>query len=255
MKLNASALKWLALCCMVTDHVAYFFGLPVQLRWVGRLAAPIFLFFVVEGFCHTRSLKKYLLRMYAVAVTMGFINAVLAAAGGSWREDHITPTNSICSTFFLLLVMLQGVRMLEQQHPVGLLLLAAPFAVHYGATALLNEVNAKLLLTTVLPSPICSEGGVSFLAMGILLYLLQGDRRWQLGGFAAVTVGIFILPYLAAGATLGWLFFAGYQWMQIFAVVPLALYSGEKGESPRWFFYLFYPAHIYLLYFISVAAV
>ena len=56
MKLNASALKWLALCCMVLDHVAYFFGLPVPLRWVGRLAAPIFLFFVVEGFCHTHDL-------------------------------------------------------------------------------------------------------------------------------------------------------------------------------------------------------
>lgn len=255
MKLNASALKWLALCCMVLDHAAYFFGLPVPLRWVGRLAAPIFLFLVVEGFCHTHDLKKYLLRMYAVAVTMGCINAVLAAVGGSWREDHPTPTNSICATFFLLLVMLYGLRLLEERHPAGLLLMVAPFAVHYIAAALLDESAAKLLLTTVLPSPICSEGGVSFLAMGLLLYLLRSDRRWQLDGFAAATVAFFVLPYLAAGATPGWLLFAGYQWMQLFAVVPLALYSGEKGRTPRWFFYLFYPAHIYLLYFISVAAV
>lgn len=252
MKLNASALKWLALCCMVADHVAYFFGLPVPLRWVGRLAAPIFLFLVVEGFCHTHDLKKYLLRMYAVAAGMGCINAVLAAAGG-WREDHLTPTNSICSTFFLLLVMLYGARLLEERHPAGLLFMVAPFAVHYTVAALLDGSAAKLLLTTVLPSPIYSEGGVSFLAMGLLLYLLRSCRRWQLGGFAAATLAFFVLPYLAAGATTSWMLFAGYQWMQIFAVIPLVLYSGEKGRSPRWFFYLFYPAHIYLLYFISAA--
>ena len=52
--LSASALKVLALFTMLLDHMAYYLYLPEPLRWVGRLAAPIFLFFVVEGFGRTK---------------------------------------------------------------------------------------------------------------------------------------------------------------------------------------------------------
>ena len=69
--LSASALKVLALFTMLLDHMAYYLYLPEPLRWVGRLAAPIFLFFVVEGFGRTRNYKKYLLRVYAVAWVWG----------------------------------------------------------------------------------------------------------------------------------------------------------------------------------------
>ena len=39
-----------------------------------------------------------------------------------------------------------------------------------------------------------------------------------------------------------------YQWMMVFAVLPLACYNGVRGSAPRWLFYVFYPAHIYLLW-------
>ena len=106
--LSASALKVLALFTMLLDHMAYYLYLPEPLRWVGRLAAPIFLFFVVEGFGRTRNYKKYLLRVYAVAAGMGITNALLRQYAGGLRPDGITPTNGICATFFLLLVILQG---------------------------------------------------------------------------------------------------------------------------------------------------
>ena len=44
------------------------------------------------------------------------------------------------------------------------------------------------------------------------------------------------------------LLFTYYQWMMVFAAIPLAMYNGERGNSPRWLFYWFYPAHVYLLW-------
>ena len=125
--LSASALKVLALFTMLLDHMAYYLYLPEPLRWVGRLAAPIFLFFVVEGFGRTRNYKKYLLRVYAVAVGMGITNALLRQYAGGLRPDGITPTNGICATFFLLLVILQGLKRMEQRRWDGILLVAGPF--------------------------------------------------------------------------------------------------------------------------------
>ncbi len=46
--------------------------------------------------------------------------------------------------------------------------------------------------------------------------------------------------------------FSNYQWMMIFAVPLLYLYNGKKGRGMKYLFYVFYPAHIYIFYIISV---
>ena len=143
--LSASALKVLALFTMLLDHMAYYLYLPEPLRWVGRLAAPIFLFFVVEGFGRTRNYKKYLLRVYAVAAGMGITNALLRQYAGGLRPDGITPTNGICATFVLLLVILQGLKRMEQRRWDGILLVAGPFVL-----PLLLEVYAFICMLVTL---------------------------------------------------------------------------------------------------------
>ncbi|WP_259718821.1 conjugal transfer protein TraX [Weissella confusa] len=45
--------------------------------------------------------------------------------------------------------------------------------------------------------------------------------------------------------------FSDYQWMMIFATPLLALYNGKQGRKDKWFFYIFYPTHIAVLYIIS----
>lgn len=41
------------------------------------------------------------------------------------------------------------------------------------------------------------------------------------------------------------------QWMMVFSIIPLFFYNGEKGRGDKNFFYIFYPAHIYLLYILA----
>ena len=47
------------------------------------------------------------------------------------------------------------------------------------------------------------------------------------------------------------LFFTDYQWMMIGALPFLLAYNGQKGKGCKYFFYFFYPIHIFLLYFIG----
>ena len=75
--INGSTLKWIAALSMLVDHFAVVFrrgsilaGSPLLtsgqyyfLRGVGRLAFPIYAFLLAEGFFHTRSVEKYLLRL------------------------------------------------------------------------------------------------------------------------------------------------------------------------------------------------
>lgn len=63
-----TALKGIAVVSMVLDHIYYFFGytgcIPTWCSMVGRLAAPLFLFCLVEGFVHTSNRKKYFFRVW-----------------------------------------------------------------------------------------------------------------------------------------------------------------------------------------------
>ena len=66
--MSAEVLKLIALLSMLIDHIgAALVSSPSQLytvcRKVGRLAFPIFAFFIVEGFIHTKNIKKYLFRL------------------------------------------------------------------------------------------------------------------------------------------------------------------------------------------------
>lgn len=62
-------LKLLAMLAMTADHIgAVFFPEIPLLRWIGRLAMLVLCFFIGEGLRHTRSPRRYLLRLTGFAL-------------------------------------------------------------------------------------------------------------------------------------------------------------------------------------------
>ncbi len=70
---TSNFLKIVAFVTMVIDHFAFYFNYLLNeetytlLRIIGRISMPIFAFLIVEGFSHTKNLKKYFFRLITFA--------------------------------------------------------------------------------------------------------------------------------------------------------------------------------------------
>lgn len=146
-----------------------------------------------------------------------------------------------------------------------------------GLFALISEIPYDLAFRgTVLEFG--SQNVFFTLCLGVvLMYVMQDGRNMAVriaelflvfwaAGFLRCDYGqkgiLLILVYylfreqrelqLLAGAFWNFLYGIGkIQNYGIFATAPLALYNGEKGPGLKYFFYLFYPAHLFLLYIIK----
>ncbi|MBR6916437.1 MAG: hypothetical protein IKN36_08760, partial [Clostridia bacterium] len=67
--LSANAVKIIAAISMTVDHVGVLlFPKVYVLRIIGRLAMPLFAWFIAEGMIRTRSPLRYFLRVFTLAV-------------------------------------------------------------------------------------------------------------------------------------------------------------------------------------------
>ena len=71
--LSGSSLKVIAMISLVIDHVAHYLMehgtvLYETMRYVGRIAFPVFAFLIAEGFIHTRSRYRYFFTLLGFAV-------------------------------------------------------------------------------------------------------------------------------------------------------------------------------------------
>ena len=267
--ISSSGLKWIALVLMVLDHIHYFFEytgrVPVWFSMAGRLSAPLFLFCLVEGFGHTHDRKKYFIKVYAIHLLMSGL-LFLMICGVLVRPDGFYPMNGMMTAFSILMIVFQGMDWIaEKRWGPGLAAVVLPLAWPILASMLMGMVPALQMPLSVLGYTLLPmwnsnpDAGVGTILTGILLYAFRKDRRVQAGAFAGFTMAFYFLLVLLAYSRLPafhWtmMFTQYYEWYGVLAALLMLCYNGQRGRGPKRFFYLFYPAHIYILYALSWAA-
>lgn len=172
--IDTFTLKMIAIVTMLIDHIGFVL-LPQYeiLRIIGRISFPIFAYTLVEGFIHTRDVKKYLIRLGALAL-ISEIPFDMAFFGGPLVLSH----QNVFFTLFLGILML----------------------------LVMNRVSNPLcrvlgvLSTMLLADFLCTDYGWLGLLM-ILWYYVFRDKKWiKYAGIAAIN--IFLMGYTQAYAPL-----------------------------------------------------
>ncbi len=265
---SGSGLKRIALVLMALDHIHYFFSftgwVPEWFSMLGRLSAPLFLFCAVEGFTHTRNRKKYFLKVYLLSLPMTVLLLLMNVFRLFVRPDGFYPMNGMMTTFAILIMVWQGFDWLKEKHWLkGLTAVLLPLAWPVLLSLLMRRIPAlqlPLLWGLVLFPTWNLSGDASFpvIVTGLLLYLFRKNRRVQAAVFAGFQLLYFLVyvGYLVSqmpGFHWTQMFTAYYEWYGAFAGIFMLCYNGQRGNGHKAFFYIFYPAHIYIFYLLSWA--
>jgi hypothetical protein len=260
--LSGNAIKVIGVVLMVFDHLHQMFiaQAPVWFNMLGRPVLPIFIFMCAEGFYHTRSRKRYITLLFVSAVAMNIGNWVLSRAmriDPAIPEHGVQLINNVFTTMLMTALCLESIELvrygIKEKKPgkiaggVGIMFGMIAFSV--GLLLVMRSADysdSQILITAflIIPNLFTGDGILMSEVLGIAFYYLRKWRWAQMAVLAAFSAFSF---YTAIGS--------GYniQWMQVFAIVPLLLYNGKRGKGSKYFFYIFYPAHIWGLYAIAWA--
>lgn len=261
--LNNFQIKMLALVLMVIDHIHYILGsqlgVPLCFTQIGRLSAPLFIYMTAQGMRHTSNPKKYVSRLYIASVLMGIGNQIVNTYMPHPMGYPII--NNIFTTLFLITFYIYMGRNIKANFIdkkttkviLNIIAMAIPIAGSFIILAAMNGGQIKLMqaLMLLLPTPIFAEGGFMMVLMGIVFYMV-GTSKIKLSVFYTI-FSMFIL-YVSSGGNFTYenLFLINFQWLMVFSLPIMLLYNQQKGKSMKSFFYIFYPAHIYILLLISI---
>lgn len=248
--LDGTMVKWVAIATMLVDHIGavivyplLFSGLVrtgtldlatlstvyIWMRRVGRIAFPLFCMALVEGFVHTHGRRSYAFRLFVFAL-VSEVPFDLAFNGAN--VSLLSDTN-VMFTLLLAFLALWGAdetcaRARSGSDPLPLVVRAMIFALFLAAGA-----YAATLLDT------------DYHWFGVLLVgTLYVARRSRLAQFAAGAAMVVIYCLVNNG------------WLELYALAGLAvilLYNGKRGRGMKYFFYVFYPAHLLILALLRMA--
>ena len=212
-------LKWIAVITMVIDHTgAILYPEELVFRCIGRIAFPIFCFLLVEGYFHTHNRIQYMIRLGIFAV-LSEIPYDLAFKDQVLEYTH---QNVFFTLFFGVLMMC-------------VLSMAGDWP----------EKMIEILLIMWAVEFLKADYGFRGILL-ILIYYLSRKRKQDID--QKYYAGH--MPGMIGGALWNFLWHQKLQRYGALAVIPIALYNGERGKKMKYFFYLFYPLHLFVLFLI-----
>lgn len=232
--LNANQIKLIAIAAMTLDHLTWTLWPGYSTEWfvvlfhiLGRLTAPIMWFFIVEGYYHTRSVKKYAGRLFLLALIGHF------AYNFCFGISFIPFQNSVFNQTSVAWSLAWGLVLLYV-HDHGL----------WKPWQRVIFTMAVCLLT--FPSDWSCIATMSILYMG----LNRGNFKKQMSLMMLWTGAYALVYFLFINKVYGVI-----QLFTCLTIPVLSRYNGERGEWKGMgkLFYAYYPAHLIVCGLVRIA--
>lgn len=199
------------------------------MRLIGRVAFPIFIFLLIEGFCHTRNVWKYLGRLAGFAL----ISEIPFDMAFNLTDDEIFSGKLFEFTsqnvFFTLAIGLLAIILLDM---VNRKIQGERMWTYVLKGILLFVI---ILVFSALAEFLCTDYGFYGVLAICAAWLCKDNKRLLM---------IVVCVILTLSSTL--------ELAAFLAILPVSFYNGTRGSSKKYSFYVFYPVHLLLLWGLCI---
>lgn len=228
LSLNGNQIKCIAIIAMTIDHLTWVIFPGTQAVWyvyllhiIGRLTAPIMWFFIAEGCHYTRDIGKYIGRLFLFAFISHFAYDFAFGIPFLPLSTGIFNQTSVMWSLAWAAVLISVCR--QEGIP------------QWGKIL-------SIIAVCILAFP--SDWSCIAVMCPFFLYSHRGKFKLQAADIVIWTFLYAVVYFIFLDKLYGTL-----QMFTFLTIPILAGYNGERGKwkGMKWFFYIYYPAHLVVI--------
>lgn len=258
------------------------------MRAIGRISFPIFIFLLIEGYMHTKSVLRYAINLFVFAL-ISEIPFDLALNGGSLFE--LGSQNVFFTLFFGLIAIVAVDRLKNHKFKSK-----AWYAFIPAGILAAGIISAQLFYTSMIAESVCLFDGFDFVPEGgallttliavilvtvivytvkllkikstderigrglytVILLLMIGLAEYLCTDYSGFGVFTIVLMYTlrksrvkeVVGGTISLCVLSFNEIAAVAGLIPILKYNGRRGNGNKYFFYFFYPTHLLFIFII-----
>lgn len=228
-------LKIIALITMFIDHIGYvIFPNHFWLRYIGRIAFPIYAFLISEGLKKTSNIKKYLRNLLILA---------------------------LISELFYDLCFNKNINLFYKTNTVYTLFIASLSIYLYNKNSNSILKYLSLLLGLSISYILKTDYDILGVLLIFIFYFLHNKYEYLIYGIIWVNIKYlsnisYILQYIFnKNIYLPNIYVINSLGLYLFTIVPFLIimfYNNKKGKNIKYIFYILYPLHLFILCIIKL---
>ncbi len=246
--ISLNTIKVIGIITMLIDHIGVYFESMINpevyilFRIIGRIAMPLFVYSLVQGYIHTSSLKKYILRLGVLCIITQVLIYMLYILNKKYYSNYnpyIAEFLNIVFSFVLTLILLKSIDFSKKYTSIDNKYINLIFRVITVVCIILIYHFVNIDYSYVVP------------IMGVNFFLFEKMKRKTKNHNIKFT-------YTFLELLLMFIISVIYDILEIFVifdVVILLFYNGKKKNKidlNKYLMYTFFPVHHGILYFIAM---
>jgi len=251
--MTSNKLKIIAFISMIIDHIGYYFYYVISdevyiiCRAIGRIAMPIFVYLLVQGYFNTKNIKKYKIRLFIFAIITQIAILIMKYINVNYYYDYIINIYEVLNILFSFLLSMILICIIDRK-----IIYANGFL-----TSILDKIIRTILIAIIIfiyvNVPIDYNYFIPIVV--VPLYIIEKLREYFDYNVSDIRYKVILLSVFVILLCLSGVLLETINVLSVFSLIFIYFYNGKLENKSKFLknaFYILFPMQHIILYALAM---